>query len=170
MDFGERLGGVDERTHRLPAVNDCREAAWSSLVSSMTINSLLSSEDLAERIGGTKTIASIVGALYFQITNDPRVAHFFEGAPMDRIIAHQRDFLMMALTGNAVYTGRSLAEAHADLIERHGLSEAHFDIVCAHLVTTMSELEIDAEVADEITRRVSATKPLIFGVKTPCSG
>ena len=116
-------------------------------------------------LGGPKTINLIVGALYFHITNDPRIAHFFRDTPVDRIMAHQRAFLTQALTGENVYCGRALSEAHADLIARHGLTETHFDIVLEHLRQTLSELEIDARAATEVERRIAATRSTIFGPK-----
>ncbi len=114
--------------------------------------------------GGAKTIELIVSAMYFHITSDPRVAHFFADAPMNRILDHQRAFLIMALTGAPVYGGRSLTDAHARLVEHHGLTERHFDIVLEHLVTTMSELGIEPGLARRIERKVTNTKPLVFGM------
>ena len=119
--------------------------------------------------GGTKTIELIVSAMYFHITSDPRVAHFFEDAPMHRILDHQRAFLITALTGAPVYAGRALSDAHARLVEHHGLSEQHFDIVLEHLVNTMSELGIAPSLAKRIEREVANTKPLVFG-EPPAAG
>ena len=124
-------------------------------------------ERLIETLGGPQTINTIVGALYFHITCDPRVSHFFRSVSLERILMHQRAFFTMALSGAPVYNGRSLAEAHADLVARHGLTHAHFDIVMDHLKATLSELDIDPTAAREVERRVAATRPLIFGDDTP---
>ena len=46
-------------------------------------------ESLIDAVGGQEGIDRLVGALYFQILNDPRVSGFFRDAPIDRILALQ---------------------------------------------------------------------------------
>lgn len=109
----------------------------------------------------------IVGALYFHLTTDPRLSRFFTHVPVNRIIDHQRAFLDLALNGRPGYSGRSLSEAHAELIEHHGLTEHHFDLVLEHLEKVMSALDIETGLAKHIYRKVEDTKPLIFGAREP---
>ena len=119
-------------------------------------------ESLIDAVGGQEGIDRLVGALYFQILNDPRVSGFFKEAPIERILAPQKRFLAVALGGKADYEGRSLAEAHADLVARHGLNEEHFDIVVGHLETTLRELSVPGTITRRIVQRVAATRPELF--------
>lgn len=119
-------------------------------------------ESLIDAVGGQEGIDRLVGALYFQILSDPRVSGFFNDAPIERILAHQKRFLAVALGGDADYEGRSLAEAHADLVARHGLNEGHFDIVVEHLETTLRELSVPEPVTRQIVERIAATRPDLF--------
>ena len=118
---------------------------------------------LLDAIGGSETVDLLVSAMYFHILNDSRVAHFFDGAPIPRILAHQKSFLTVALSGAGDYSGQWLAEAHSDLVTRRGLITEHFDIVIEHMRNALMELGIDADVTRKVVQRISATKPLIFG-------
>ncbi len=119
-------------------------------------------ESLIDAVGGQAGIDRLVGALYFQILNDPRVSAFFDDAPIERILAHQKRFLAVALGGKTDYDGRSLAEAHADLVARRGLNETHFDVVVEHLETTLWELSVPERVTRQVVERVAATRSDLF--------
>ena len=45
--------------------------------------------------------------------------------------------MTFALGGPKVYTGRSMAAAHAKLIKEKGLKPQHFDTVATHLIETL---------------------------------
>lgn len=119
-------------------------------------------ESLIDAVGGQEGIDRLVGALYFQVLNDPRVSRFFDDAPIERILAHQKRFLAVALGGEADYEGRSLAQAHADLVARRGLNTGHFDIVVEHLETTLRELGVPEPVTQQVVERVAATRTDLF--------
>ena len=53
---------------------------------------------LLEKIGGPAALEAAVEIFYEKIVADPNVAKFFDGVDMDKLKAHQRDFLTLALT------------------------------------------------------------------------
>lgn len=124
---------------------------------------------LLTRIGGAGAVDTLVGALYFNILNDPRLARFFEHVPVSRVVAHQRQFLMMALdsgkTGTSSPPGKNerwLAHAHSHLIETHGLDYRHFDAVIENLEMTLRDLEVPEADAREVVAVLAATRTQIF--------
>lgn len=122
------------------------------------------SETLLERIEATTSIETLVGALYFNILSDRRLAHFFEGVALDRVLAHQRRFLSVALGGGDRYAGRSLREAHRQLIENKGLQGQHFDAVIENLRMTLTDLDVTPAVVNEVVKVVKTTRAEVFGL------
>ncbi len=120
---------------------------------------------LLARIGGAEAVDTLVGALYFNILNDPRLAHFFRHVSVDRVVAHQRQFLLAALAGDAAPEGMivSLATAHARLIEAEGLGHRHFDALIENLDQTLRDLEVPEYEACEVVAVLAATRSQIFG-------
>ncbi len=120
---------------------------------------------LLTRIGGVAALDTLVGALYFNILNDPRLAPFFAHVPIPRVVSHQRQFLLMALGGDLVTSVADdrLANAHSDLIENHGLSVRHFDAVIENVELTLRDLKIAETEAREVVAILAATKSQIFG-------
>lgn len=120
---------------------------------------------LLTRIGGIETLDTLVGALYFNILNDPRLAHFFEHVPIPRVVSHQRQFLLMVLGGglSTSVSDDRLANAHRDLIENYGLGVRHFDAVIENLELTLRDLQLAETDVHEVVEVVSATKSQIFG-------
>ena len=94
---------------------------------------------LFQRLGGFEAVNALVGAMYFQILRDPRVAHFFDHTNVATLLRHQRHFLTVAFGGKAGYSGRSLRDAHGDLVEKMGLNDSHFDAVAENVLTVMRD-------------------------------
>jgi hemoglobin len=118
--------------------------------------------ELYERVGGAGSIDALVGAFYFNVLRDERVAHFFRDVSVNRVIHHQRLFLTEALGGGRGYAGRSLAAAHSRLIAEAGLKPEHFDAVIEILATTLTDLEVDEDAAQEVIDRVASLRGQIF--------
>lgn len=73
------------------------------------------SETLFEKYGGFATIGDVVHSFYEKIMDTESLEHYFWDIDMTRLMAHQTDFLAMALGGPSNYSGRSLREAHRHL-------------------------------------------------------
>jgi hemoglobin len=79
-----------------------------------------------------------VDLFYEKVIGDPNLAAYFEGVDLGRLKGHQRAFIGAALGGPEAYQGRDMGSAHAGL----GVTDAVFDAVVGHLVTTLGELGI----------------------------
>lgn len=104
---------------------------------------------LYEQLGGAEAIDAAVDIFYRKMLSDDRVAGFFDDTDMEAQAAKQKGFLTMVLGGPHQYTGKSMREAHAPLIER-GLNETHVDIVIEHLGQTLRELGVAEEKIAEV--------------------
>lgn len=114
-------------------------------------------DGLYELLGGDEGLTTVVEVFYARVTADPEVAPYFAGIDLDRLRAHQRAFLRVALDGPGVFTGRPIAEAHAGL----GITDAHFDRVVDHLAATLGDLGIGAAAVAVVRERIDAFRPQV---------
>lgn len=115
---------------------------------------------LFERIGGAATIHSLVGALYFNILQDNRIALFFNDVELERMLEQQRQVLSTAF-GDAC-GDRSLISAFKHLTEQKGLKEHHFDALIEVLVMTLRDLHISRPLIIEIALIFESARQGIF--------
>ena len=114
-------------------------------------------ESLYERIGGKSAVQATVAKLYEKILDDDLLAPFFDDVDVDTLRRSQSAFVTMAFGGPTQYTGKSLRDAHAPLVER-GLTDQHFDAVATHLKNAMEELEVPIELINEALEVVGGTR------------
>ena len=110
---------------------------------------------LFDAIGGDPAIAAAVEAFYRRVLADPSLAPFFADTPIDRLKAHQRAFLTLALRGSGTYTGRTMRAAHAG----RGITDADFDRVATHLGATLTALQVPAELIAQIIGGIAPLRP-----------
>lgn len=103
-----------------------------------------------EEIGGAPALAAAVDDFYARILADSELVGYFDGMDLGRLKAHQRSFLAAAIGGSEIYAGRPMKEAHAPL----AIAQKHFDRVVGHLVDTLTELSVPAEIIGEIGSRL----------------
>ena len=100
-------------------------------------------------IGGTAAVTAAVDGLYARVLEDPELAPFFTGVPLDWLKDRQVRFLTTALGGPPLYDGRDMRSAHAHL----RIGKRHFEAVAAHLLDTLRSLHVP----EPLTRQVMAT-------------
>ena len=103
---------------------------------------------LYEKLGGSAAVETVVRAFYDKVMADDELRGFFANTNMDFQTQQQVKFLSMALGGPNEYKGASMADAHKDL----AITEHHFGLVAAHLVSSLRDAgagqeEIDAVVS-----------------------
>lgn len=116
-----------------------------------------------DSIGGAPAVSAAVDGFYTRVMADPQLSGFFAGTDMRRLKAHQRSFIAGAIGGAEIYGGRDMAMAHAGL----KLTDADFDAVVAHLVDTLTELEVPAETIGQIGMALAPLRTDIVTVRTP---
>lgn len=99
-----------------------------------------------DAIGGSAAVAATVDSFYERVLADPHLIHYFDGTDVKRLKGHQRGFIAAAIGGPALYSGRSMREAHASLHIR----PEHFDMVVGHLVDAMTSLGVPESIIGQI--------------------
>lgn len=112
---------------------------------------------LFEKLGGDSAVADAVDIFYEKVLADDNVSHFFFYTDMAEQHAKQQLFLTMVFGGQVKYTGENLRAAHATLVEK-GLNEEHFNLVVGYLQLTLDEMDVPAELIDEVMTIVASCK------------
>ena len=118
---------------------------------------------LYERLGGEAAIDAAVDLFYSKVLADDRIKHFFDNTDMVKQAAHQKKFLTMAFGGAPTYPGRSMRAAHAELVEKHGLNDSHFDAVVELLGQTLKEMGVADELISEAAGIAESTRDDVLG-------
>lgn len=117
---------------------------------------------LYEKLGGEAAISTATDIFYRKMLTDERVSGFFDDADMEGQIAKQKAFLTMAFGGPNNYTGKSLRDGHAHLVE-NGLSDVHVDVVVEHLGATLKELGVGDEDIAEVAAIANSVRDDVLG-------
>lgn len=112
---------------------------------------------LFEKYGGLTTVSALVHRFYEHVLDDARVSHFFEDTTMERLIAHQTEFVAQALGGPATTRGRDLSKVHAKL----GITDAQYSAVGGHLKAAMEELGVEADDVVTVMGVIEGLRPQI---------
>lgn len=110
-----------------------------------------------EQVGGARTLRTAVDVFYRRVLDDPATAAYFQGIDLARLSAHQRAFLTAVLGGPDTYAGRDLFSAHAGL----DIDDQAYDAVVEHLLGTLRDLDVPADVFDHVVGRLDELRPLI---------
>ena len=114
------------------------------------------SESLFEKLGGATAVNAAVDIFYRKVLSDDSINHFFDDTDMQAQREKQKAFLTMAFGGPNEYTGKDLRSAHAPLVER-GLDDSHFNAVAGNLKATLDELNVPADLIDEVMGIAAST-------------
>ncbi|MEH6474302.1 MAG: group 1 truncated hemoglobin [Sneathiella sp.] len=114
------------------------------------------SGSLFDQIGGQPAVDAAVDIFYRKVLTDNSISGFFEDTDMDAQRDKQKSFLTMVMGGPNNYSGQDLRAAHAPLVEK-GLNESHFMAVAGHLSATLKELNVPANLIEEIMNIAGGT-------------
>ncbi len=96
------------------------------------------------------TLTQVIENFYDRMVADERLAHYFAGVNMAKLRAHQRSFLLAALSGPELFNGLTLATSHLPL----GLTDDDFDRSVAHLTAGMVQAGVPEAVVAPIAERL----------------
>lgn len=103
------------------------------------------------------TLTQVIRNFYERMTADERLAHHFAGINLPRLRAHQRSFLLAALSGPELFNGLTLANLHLPL----RLTDDDFDRSVKHLTASMLDAGLPAEAIMPIAERLEPLRPHI---------
>ena len=112
---------------------------------------------MADQGVDAKAIRAAVALFSARMSADPALAPVFAAAGMPDLRAHQRSFLLAALGGPDLYSGRDMKEAHAGL----AITDAQFDLAIGHLVSCLEEVGVDPDVVERAATDTEALRALI---------
>jgi hemoglobin len=118
---------------------------------------------LLEQLGGDSALDALVGAFYFNVLVDSRLAFFFGDKDVEVVLNHQRAFLATVLGVEHRYRGRELGAAHRDLVERLGLDDTHFDAIVQVLSATLDQFGHAHETRQAVLARVMQLRDSVLG-------
>lgn len=113
---------------------------------------------LYEQLGGKDSVTAAVNIFYDKLLADPRVKQFFDKIDMSAQRRKQITFMTYAFGGAPNYSGKSMRDAHKDIVEKQGLNETHFSAVAENLVETLQELNVPNNLIDQVLEIVGSTK------------
>ncbi len=109
---------------------------------------------LLERAGGYAGVAGMVMAFYDRVLASPRLAPYFAGVDMRRLMDHQAEFIASLLGGPVRFSRNDLAEVHAHL----GIADDVFDEMTHHLEITLAESSLTLDEVDSVMADVRALR------------
>lgn len=112
---------------------------------------------LYEQLGGEAAVNAAVDIFYRKVLADDRINSFFEDVDMEKQAAKQKGFLTMAFGGPHSYTGKSMRDGHAHLLEK-GLNDSHVDAVKENLAATLQDLGVAQELIDQVMDIAESTR------------
>ena len=101
---------------------------------------------LFERLGGKPAIDAVVDLMYQKIFPDPELEDFFRKTDKQRQMDMQAMFLTHVTGGPVEYTGKNMHDAH----KGRGIQQREWDLVFGHVVSSMQELGVSADLIDEV--------------------
>lgn len=116
---------------------------------------------MADQGVDAESIREAVDLFYERILGDPTLAPMFASADMRRLRTHQRFFVLQALGGPSLYSGRDMQHAHAGL----GITGPQFERATELLIESLRDVGVAPDVVDRAATDVEALRALI--VTTP---
>jgi hemoglobin len=104
-------------------------------------------------------IREAVDLFYERLLADPALVGMWEDVHLPRLKAHQRAFLLQALGGPSLYSGRDMQTAHRGL----GITDDQFSRTLAHLVASLRDVGVAQDVVQRATADLQGLRALIVG-------
>lgn len=114
-------------------------------------------QTIFQRYGGLERVSELVMAFYDRVLASERLAPFFGGADMRRLIEHQARYISAVMGGPASYTDEQLREAHAHL----AITSADFDEMLTHFRAAMEAKGYAPEDVEAVMRRLAGLRRVI---------
>lgn len=114
-------------------------------------------QSMFERYGGFASISKIVMAFYDKVLDSDRLAPFFDGVDMRRLVDHQTKFVSTVMGGPSSYTDQALRQVHAPL----RIDNASFNETVDLLAQTLREFKIAPDDVAQIVQGVRARQRYI---------
>ncbi|HWV41758.1 group 1 truncated hemoglobin [Pseudorhodoplanes sp.] len=112
---------------------------------------------LYETIGGFNVISKIVLSFYDKVLDSDKVASYFTGIDMKRLIDHQTKFICSLLGGPASFSDEQLRHAHREV----KVTDEAFDEITALFSDALHEASLKPVEITQIVSAFESKRPLI---------
>jgi non-specific serine/threonine protein kinase len=116
--------------------------------------------DLFTLIGGAPTVSAVIDVFFRRVLADESMNHFFTGANLDRLRAHQNMFLSALLGGPEPHTPQDIRAAHAHL--RPALNDIHFDTFLAHFRASLKEVGVKDDKLERVMKLIEGKRSAVL--------
>ena len=112
---------------------------------------------MADQGVDANAIRAAVDLFHERMLADPTMKALFDGVDASRLLMHQRAFVLQALGGPSLYSGRDIQVAHSGL----GVTDAQFAVALGLLIASLREVGVDPDVVDRAAVDVEALRGLV---------
>ncbi len=116
---------------------------------------------MADQVVDASSIRAAVELFSARMVADPELSGFFEGVSMPELRAHHQAFVLHALGGPDLYSGRGMKAAHRGL----EITDAQFDRAIEHLIASLVEVGVDPDVVERAAADTEALRALIVSAR-----
>jgi hemoglobin len=103
------------------------------------------------------TIRTAVDLFSERMLAEPSIAPAFAGVDLGSLRRHQRAFVVQALGGASVYSGRDMRSAHAGL----AIDDAQFTTACTLLARSLRDSGVADDVVERAMTDIERLRPVI---------
>ena len=127
--------------------------------------------NLYNDIGGSDVLRKAAARLMDRIQEDSTLSPFFSRTTpsgRNKLQTQLVSFISSELGGPNTYSGKTMRDAHRDLVQNHGLSQTHMESFAEHLGFSLQEVGVGGDHIDDVLSVLEGvrTEVLCFGDKT----
>jgi hemoglobin len=115
---------------------------------------------------GAAAIREAVDLLYERMLADPALLGMWRDTDLRRLRSHQRAFLLQALGGPSLYSGRDMKSAHLGL----HITDEQFTIMVGHLVASLEDVGVAPEVVERASTDIERLRRVIVERRALANG
>lgn len=120
---------------------------------------------LYDLIGGRETVSAAIDNFYRRVLADDMLKPFFGRTDLAHLRARQSMFISMLLGGRIVYTGKDIANAHAQAREQ-GLNKEHFASFLKHFREALHEVGVHPDKVEKVAKLLEGRRAAVLN-ETP---
>ena len=121
-------------------------------------------DPLLVRIGGSKTLETLVATFLELVEADVTLIGLFHGVHPEVLSLHHKRFLSISLNKIPEYSSmRTMINSHHRHLFAQGLDESHFDLYIQHLAASMSTCNLSQEHIEEALAIVAPLRKIFEG-------
>ena len=110
-------------------------------------------QTLFEKLGGKNAVELAAIKLYYHISEDERINHFFKDIDFKKQSTKMTAFLTYIFGGPSLYTGRNMRKSHKNVVAK-GLNDEHVDAMLDNVRTTLNEMGIAPDLQKQVLAKL----------------